>query len=158
MLRVCGWCKKEMGEAPGDGVTHGICSACKFHMRASMGIDLHEYLEGMPQPLFVVKDARIQGANAAAREMLQKGHDQILGELGGSVFECEYSYLPGGCGATEHCPGCTIRNTVMECVQTRKTKTTEVWLQQKSQKLKFLVSTESDGTCVWMKIEKAEPV
>ena len=28
--RVCAWCKKDMGEIPGDeeGVTHGMCEEC----------------------------------------------------------------------------------------------------------------------------------
>ena len=31
--RICAWCKKDMGDAPGtSGDTHGICPACKKKM------------------------------------------------------------------------------------------------------------------------------
>jgi len=41
--RVCAWCGKDMGEAPGiDGITHGMCKKCemketfKFRMKKIM--------------------------------------------------------------------------------------------------------------------------
>ena len=29
MKVVCAWCKKELGEKEGKGVSHGICKPCK---------------------------------------------------------------------------------------------------------------------------------
>ncbi len=29
MQIICGWCGKHLGTKPGEGVSHGICEACK---------------------------------------------------------------------------------------------------------------------------------
>ena len=46
--------------------------------------------------------------------MVGKTGPQVLNRLGGEVISCIYSELPGGCGQTVHCVGCTIRGAVNE--------------------------------------------
>jgi len=37
MRRICAWCGKDMGETPGDGLTHGICPECLAKELAKLG-------------------------------------------------------------------------------------------------------------------------
>lgn len=170
--RICAWCKKDLGEdlessAVSDGgeyLTHGICDQCVFHVSASSGINISKYLERHYIPIILVDpEGKIKTGNAKARELLNKDFDQISGLPGGNVFECEYAYLPGGCGKTEHCSACSIRNVVMKSFETGlPLKHQEVYLSQKlsddsTQELKFIVSTEKVSDTVLLIIESVGP-
>jgi hypothetical protein len=157
---VCAWCKKEIVDAPENRdfpVSHGICEACAFHVKASMGMPLVQFLGGLSCPV-VVSDAegRIIGANADAEKILQKKADEINGVMGGLVFECEYAYLPEGCGNTDHCAGCAIRNTVMDTLATGHNYTKKsVSLKHRQQgPLSVRLSTERAGKAVLIRIDE----
>lgn len=51
-------------------------------------------------------------------DMLGKSERQIFGLRRGEAMECLYARLPEGCGNTVHCEICTVRNTVMEVMET----------------------------------------
>jgi len=36
--RVCAWCKKDMGPANVEGVTHGICEECLIRVKEEEGL------------------------------------------------------------------------------------------------------------------------
>ena len=126
MKQICGWCKKELDDSEissesDSPISHGICRDCSFHILASTGMSLQEFLDGLPAPVVLVcEDATVLRANEEARTMLGKDASKIDGFRGGEVFECEYAYLPEGCGNTVHCSGCTIRITVMDTLNTGK--------------------------------------
>ena len=105
---------KDNPEYSDDLTTHGICEECKFHLKAQKGMPTSEYLDHLDAPVVIVdSDANVTAANISARGMLGKELDQIIGNPGGNVFECEYAYLPEGCGKTIHCSACTIRKRVI---------------------------------------------
>ena len=123
MIQVCAWCGSEIGKItsryPESELSHGICRSCYDNMRFQAGAPLSDYLDGLPVPVYVVNDdAVVQGTNRAGLEMVGKEPNEVVGRYGGDVFECAYARLPGGCGRTVHCSGCTIRRTVTRTFET----------------------------------------
>lgn len=124
MKCVCAWCAKETGRAedsrhPDTVISHGICESCLDNITFQQGVALQRYLDSLPVPILVVDDdVVVQAVNASACEMLGKDRVDIDQKRGGDVFECAYARLPGGCGRTIHCSGCTIRRTVMKTHET----------------------------------------
>ena len=118
LRKVCAWCNASLGTTLGDPeavVSHGICDHCReyFFGEAKIGETLQGFLDRFEAPILVVdRDNNVLTANRVACELLQKDLDEVRGFPGGEVMECAYARLPGGCGRTVHCDGCTIRNTV----------------------------------------------
>jgi len=163
MKTMCLTCDREINSGAG-GVRPGtksrvLCRECEQHFLAQCGISLDRYLSGFNMPVVAVAgDGRIVLANDIACEMLHKKPLQIAGRLGGDVFECEYARLPGGCGKTEHCKGCTIRKTVMDTMETGHAHHAvsaylNPHLPDRSQH--FLISTEKRDRMVFLSVEPA---
>jgi transcriptional regulator with PAS, ATPase and Fis domain len=168
MKRVCAWCDKEMGSVksefnqPSDNViTHGICDDCKSNIRFQKGTDLQSFLDSFKSPILVVDtEGVVKTANKKAQSVLGKGGAEFEGYRFGDVFECANARLPGGCGHTIHCSGCTIRRTVMETRSTGKAffrvpaylnkRTTEAL---ESDTICFLISTKKVGDMVLLSID-----
>ncbi len=164
MKKQCAWCSKAMGSIKIKKnnirtVTHGICEECATKLFAELDLSIYDFLDTLKSPVVILEDnATVWGANKAARALLGKEHGQVHGKLGGVVFECAYSYLPGGCGKTEHCAGCTIRNTVTHTLKTgESTRLLPVILKQKSkdgaQDIQLYISTEKADNVVVLKID-----
>ena len=161
MKSICAWCKKDLdNHQPPSGdetpISHGLCPECAFHIRASGGMLLQSFLDGLKAPIVLVDgDGVVVTANGEARAMLGKTSIQINGFRGGEVFECEYAYLPEGCGSTVHCSGCTIRNTVMDTLQSGKSheKTPAYLNQREAGRIAFLISTEKVGDYVLLRVD-----
>jgi len=164
MKKQCAWCRKSMGSVKVKktnirNVTHGICDGCAYKLFAELDTTIYDFLDTIDAPIAIIEDnATVWGANKSARAMLGKDHSQIHGNLGGVVFECKYSYQPGGCGKTEHCSGCKIRNTVMDTLKTgNSAKMIPVVLKQKTkdgeQDVPLYISTEKINNVVVMKID-----
>ncbi len=122
MLTVCAWCKrplKESGDASDGRMSHGICETCESHLAANVdGIPLQEFLDTISVPIALVdSDVRVVYANSSAQAIVDKPAAEIEHRLGGEVFECDNSYLPGGCGHTASCSACTFRNAVTRCYE-----------------------------------------
>ena len=162
MKKICAWCKKELEGGPvftesDTPISHGMCPECAFHVRASMGMPLLEFLDGLHAPVVLVnRDGRVVTANTDAQSILGKSIDKIEGFKGGEVFECEYSYLPEGCGNTVHCVGCTIRNMVMDTINSGKGHVREsAYLNHKTNgRIEFLISTEKVGGYALLRIDE----
>lgn len=125
MKRVCAWCNKGMEEDDGsdslhDGVvTHGICADCADNIEFQLGVSLKKFLNSFRVPIVLVNgDSSALSANRSALDLMGKELAAIDQMLLGNVFECAYSRLPGGCGKTVHCCGCTIRNAVSHTYST----------------------------------------
>lgn len=155
---------KAGGTSPYGNVSHGLCNSCAHHFYAQLGMPLNEYLEGLLVPVVAVNQkGTITTANQKAFDLLNKTPDQVQGFCGGDVFECEYAKLPEGCGQTIHCSGCTIRNTVMETMQTGSPhQWVPAYLDQHSETgphpIDLFVSTEKRGDLVFLRIEEIEEI
>ena len=165
MKVICCVCGVNLVDKPSDvigndAVSHGLCESCAHHFMAQVGMPLAEYLEGLHVPvLTVTPEGTIGAANQEALKLLGKSPVNIQGFKGGDVFECENARLPGGCGQTVHCSGCTIRNTVMDTVQTGKPhRRVQAYLNQYSDsgshRYDLLISTEKKGGVVFLNIEE----
>lgn len=162
MKKICAWCKKDLGGISSDQaseqlISHGMCAECANHFRAQMGVDIQRFLDGLNEPILIVdSDSVVLTANLKARNFLQKELIHIEGFKGGDVFECEYAMLPGGCGNTIHCSGCTIRMNVMDTFTSGKSHLeTPAFLNHKTAgTLSFLISTEKIGDVVLLRIDK----
>jgi len=143
-----------------DAVSHGLCKPCAHHFKAQVGMPLSEYLDGIHAPVLVVtSEGTIGIVNSEACELLGKSVAQVQGFKGGDVFECENARLPGGCGQTVHCSGCTIRNTVMDTLETGEPHLkVPAYLNQHSdrepRRYVLLISTEKRGGVVFLKVEE----
>ena len=109
--------------------------------------------------LVVDETGSVVTVNKQALVLIQKSLSDIEDFKGGDVFECAYSKLPGGCGETIHCDGCTIRNTVMDTFQSgRSHLKTPAYLYTGSPddytKVDFLISTERVKEFVLLRIDK----
>jgi PAS domain-containing protein len=122
MRIICAWCKRDLGAGAGPGrrrTSHGICPSCHAHLLASLeGVPMQRFLDSLGVPVVLADaDLRVVYGNPAARSLVDKPPAAIEGVLAGRVFECENSYLPGGCGQTTNCSACTLRNAVSRCYQ-----------------------------------------
>ena len=79
---------------------------------------LRAVLDAFPSPTFIVdRDRQIHDANSAAREVLEGGSDLTLRRLCGDLMHCIHArQSTDGCGTSDHCPDCVLRQTV-EAVQ-----------------------------------------
>ncbi len=129
-------------------------------MLAGSGQPLGDFLDFLQQPVFIVdQDARILAANSAGRKVVGKDETQILGQLGGEVFQCAEALLPGGCGNRLLCRSCVIRNAVMETyrdgqVRERLPAYHELDLICGTREARFLISTEKVEDVVFLKIDE----
>ena len=127
---------------------------------AQAGVSVQEYIESIPAPVVTVtQKGTINSANKRGLALLGKTPEQIQGEKGGDVFECENAILPGGCGKTIHCSACTIRNTVMDTVETgRSHAKVPAYLRQRTddgaQRMRLLISTEKKGGIVFLEVDE----
>ncbi len=78
--------------------------------------DLHRILDAIPSPLLLTDaDVRVLHGNRAAREGLGVDLEQADGRRSGDLFHCIFARdSQAGCGTTEFCPACVLRNSVRE--------------------------------------------
>jgi hypothetical protein len=165
MKKICSWCNIDMGTVSVESyfenaITHGICSECVDTFFGPHPVNLLDFIDGLNAAVIIVDTTgRVSSANEKARVLLQKELPDIEGFNGGDVFECAFAKLPGGCGNTIHCDGCTIRNTVMDTFQSGNShlKTPAYLVQgtfEENQEIQFLISTEKVRDVVLLSIDK----
>ncbi len=71
-------------------------------------------LDAIPSPVFIVdKDVRILAYNAAAVPLLGEKPDLVLRMRSGEALHCiNATGTQGGCGCSEECRACVVRNSV----------------------------------------------
>jgi len=79
--------------------------------------------DALPSPIFIVdRDVRVLEYNAAAQEFLGAERTSILMWRGGEVLHCMHAgENPRGCGNTESCKRCPIRQSVDRAFDGQKT-------------------------------------
>ena len=70
--------------------------------------------------LLVNEEGRVANINRTGAEAVGKQKENILGLLGGMAFSCVNSFKEKGCGASERCAECAVRNTFTETFNTGK--------------------------------------
>lgn len=165
MIRVCSWCKKQMGKkeeysSEGD-ITHGICSQCMIKV-TNDGIPRSavEILDFIQEPVFLIdSEGVVKAGNQSGSALVGKEIEQIADKLGGDVFECSYAKEKGGCGKTVHCKTCAIRNIVMDTLSSNngyvKVPAFQNIMTSDGPKImKFDISTEKVGECILLRIDQ----
>jgi hypothetical protein len=163
MLRICGWCKKQLeenGEENDHEITHGICEYCRVTLLSSQTPhSIHKNLSYFSLPVMMIDEqGRVLSANNSALELTGKSLESISCELGGDVMSCEYAYRDGGCGENVHCLSCTVRNSVIKTHETsyslcKVPATLSVNKDGQDMKLEFLISTEKVQDVVLLRID-----
>jgi hypothetical protein len=155
---VCAWCHRLLSADVDAPVSHGICANCstdaEFHRER-----LDDFLNHLSGPVLAVdEEGRVVGSNTVAAVFVSSDIASIKGRLSGDVISCVYSDLPGGCGRTTHCAGCTIRRAFEQTAATGEpvrdrpafsynhTPDGPVWKR-------FAISTERVGALVLIRIE-----
>jgi hypothetical protein len=105
---------------------------------------------------------RVVSANGNALDLLKKNLAAINHVILGNVFECAYSRLPGGCGKTSHCSGCTIRNAIMDTFVTGEPNlnvpaTVISGSMGNGEPVSLKISTEKALNYVLLKVESGPP-
>lgn len=74
-------------------------------------------LDAMPSPIFLVDDhVRIIGLNLAASQMVDRAPEMVISKLPGDVLHCIHAEASvDGCGSSDFCGKCTVRNSIYEC-------------------------------------------
>nr|WP_320160854.1 hypothetical protein [uncultured Methanoregula sp.] len=161
MTTVCSFCNSMVrpGERTDSPVSHGVCKSCYARFVARYGIDLKKYISLLGVPVLIVdNDVTVLEANTSARELAAKPGGEILGKRAGTVYECKYSHLPGGCGRSIHCSGCAIRISVTETWTsgqpvTRRPAVLNHESNGDEKEIHFFVSTRKEGDAVLLAIE-----
>jgi len=167
MDKICAWCgnkinKTKSSHQADNDISHGMCEDCADNLLFQWGVDIKKYIEKLNIPVVIVdSEGVVNEANSVAKNFLNKDIAQIKGFKGGDVFECAYSRLPGGCGNTVHCSGCTIRNTVMKTYETGKSSFRvkaylKMYKPDRPQDIRFLISTIKINDVVLLAIEDVE--
>jgi PAS domain-containing protein len=165
MRKMCSWCKTGMGTVPSEfcsdaDITYGICDECLNMHFGPRQVRFLDFIDSLNAAVVVIDETgSVNSANKKARELLNKELQYIEGFKGGDVFECAFAKLPGGCGETIHCDGCSIRNTVMDTFQTGKShlKTPAFLFRgfpDNNNEIRFLISTEKVKDIVLLRIDE----
>ncbi|HVP14208.1 MAG TPA: PAS domain-containing protein, partial [Terriglobales bacterium] len=83
--------------------------------------ELLALLDAMPAPVFLTDDdVAVLEANRSGRELVGGGNGTDLHRRGGEVLGCLFAReSEHGCGTTEYCPPCVIRNSVRAACEGR---------------------------------------
>ncbi len=168
MQRVCAWCGKDFGasseELAPDPITHGICDECRVFFATNRPESLRQFLSRFDVPILCVdKDGRVVTANEAACTLLGKAQNDVGDVLCGDVIQCRWARLPGGCGKTEHCLGCTIRLLVTATISGESVLGQPAYFERESEdgdshRTNLVLSAERQGQLVLLRIDRFGPL
>lgn len=159
MKVICSYCRNEIEEKKpfnDERVSYGICKSCyEYYLKQIKGLSFDEYLDRFDVPVVIVDDdVRILALNRAAKSLMGKSNNEVIGLLGGEAMECAYARLPEGCGNTIHCLTCSIRNTVTSTMNSGEPQIrVPVKLHQEDQDIEIFITTQKIGKYIRVKIE-----
>lgn len=166
MNKTCDWCEVELVEdacaGTGDGrVTTGLCAECAAKLALPWLPNLLEYLDSLDAPIFIANgDARFIAANRVARTVAGGDPGEIKDWLIADVFDCVWADIYGGCGKTECCRACLIRDSVTETLASgRAVRRKPAYLDVRSpsgvERQHYLISTLKAGDAVLLRIDQS---
>jgi len=163
MRRICAWCKKELKPredmAAEKEITQGICSHCSLQFTSDITKATGQLLDLIHEPVLLIDSMGIiRSANESGLKLLGKDHDSVANHLGGDVFECAYAKQPEGCGKTEHCRTCAIRNVVMDTLMHDRSyhmipAFQKILTPDGEKIMRFYISTEKVGEHILLRID-----
>lgn len=151
MKRTCLICHAVFEPQDDDpSVAHWICPSCSQRLLGLGGArTLGEFLDQIAVPVLVMDDeVRVAGYNEAARALLDGERRELTGRLAGEVFDCENALLPGGCGQTEHCKACALREAILITHQTGQSQHRTLGKPREKR-----IRTEKFGSFVLLRLE-----
>ena len=172
-MKPCDWCDGETSAAPAGGATDGasdgasvagLCEECAKRLAEPSLPNLVGFLEGVDAPVFVANgDARFIAANRRARHIAGGNPAEIEGWLVGDVMDCAWADSHGGCGKSECCRACAIRDALIETLTsgtavTRKPAYMDVKTRAGIRREHYVISTLKAGDAVLLRMDRtAEP-
>lgn len=166
MRRICAWCKKELtpreDKKMESEITHGICSVCALKFSSNVPKTAKTMLDMITEPVLVIDSmGLVLTANESGLKLLGKDLDALENHLGGDALECSYATLPEGCGKTEHCKTCAIRNVLMDTLASGRSYSNVPAYQKINTPsgeriMRFFISTERMGEQVLLRIDDIE--
>ena len=96
---------------------------------------IESVLDAIPLPIFVVdEDVRIFWSNQSAASLLDREPDLVFLKRCGDVLQCQYALESiDGCGSTQFCKVCHIRNSVQQSIQGQRVVRKKNVLRMKEQ-------------------------
>ena len=166
MRRICAWCKKELTPREDMGteseITHGICSVCALRFSSTVPKTVKTMLDLIDEPVLVIDSHGIvKCANEKGLRLMGKDLDTVENQLGGDALECSYAKLPEGCGRTEHCRTCAVRNVLLDtlthgCSYARVPAYQKIRTSSGDRIMRFHISTEKVGEQILLRIDDIE--
>lgn len=165
MAPYCAWCK---GQLPADSgepaaeTVRGMCGACREFFFPRKGPPaFRKYLDRLAVPVLLIDDnGRVIIANRRACSLLVKKQVDVEGASCGAALDCLNTNLPGGCGGTEFCRECTIRQALADTYVTGQCHVNiPASLDAeagKGEHRRFIISTWKVGEVVLMKMDKIQ--
>lgn len=161
MTTICAWCQRPLPTAAApaaEGFSTGLCPDCARRLQDERPIALADLVDEFTAPVLAVNDdVVVLAANDAARANFNLTTVVMVGRRCGDVIECVHAREPGGCGRTIHCPGCTLRRTVVKTAADGRPRHNVRALQsiatpQGVKLAPFRISTQAVGTVVLVTI------
>lgn len=165
MEKICSWCNKKLGQVKADNysddvITHGICKQCAHKMIYEKGNSLDAFLNSFNEPILLASgNVEIEKVNKKVAQLINKDESSIYKLPAGNVFDCVNAGLPMGCGKTENCRECLIRNTVEDTYRTGKSQYGKLAKLNRTNgkgvvAFDLLISTEKIDDHVLLRIDK----
>ena len=116
----CIICGKDL--SPSEGKL--ICDDCFSKLLKDPQLLKEKVLDQIDNPILVAdkETTKIVGANENLLQFVGKPLDDVVGSLGGNVIGCIHADKLGGCGNTEFCSDCPLRNMVEETIEDNQSK------------------------------------
>jgi len=162
MKTVCAWCKMTLVEEPADDtcVSHGICRTCMDRILGASAKEISEFLRTLDVPVMVLnRNNQVVDLNGLAEKALGMSVAEAKGALAGVAISCHNAGLPGGCGLSEHCPGCQLRRHLLATHADGQPRLSQISQHDivcggMSRTVRFRFSTQKVGEVVVMLIEE----
>lgn len=141
-------------------VFRGESEAKEWLSKWGMVSEIPAFLDRLDQPVFLMNgEVTVLAANRAAQEYVGGTVGELENRLCGDVIRCFNADRPGGCGKTDQCPACTIRNSVLHTITSgeplRKIPTQQLLKTPCGTELaSFRISTDMFGPFVCLRIDR----
>lgn len=124
--------------------SRGFCDECFSKILNNRDQLKEEIIDNIDLPVIVIDDnLNTFTANNSLLEFIDKSLSEVAGQLGGDVFNCKYTELEGGCGKTQFCDDCEIRNLVVKTLKEGvpcKEESVRLFLVMKGREIETMLS------------------